>query len=154
MTFSTVFTHIPYEDTARYVVQNRAMTTGQRIKALRKAKGWTQEELSERLGWSKGRISMWEVDQRTPKAKDLPRLAKVLGTTPEYLQFGVERGDDGIDTEALTECIEAIETAARQLDITLGPRELAKAAAYFYADLLAGSTIEEERVKDVIKLLA
>lgn len=41
----------------------------------------TQEELAARLCVDKSTISTWENGKRSPKTKDLPRIAEVLGVS-------------------------------------------------------------------------
>ena len=55
------------------------------IKKLRKKKGLSQEELSERVGVSLQTIRRWEWGATTPNSKLLSKLAGVLDTTPECL---------------------------------------------------------------------
>ena len=43
------------------------MTMGERIKELRKENGMTQTALAEALGITKGTVSTWETDTRTPE---------------------------------------------------------------------------------------
>lgn len=54
------------------------MTTGQRIKAARKAAGMTQKELGDKLGLSFQSIAQWENDLRNPKMETLERIADAL----------------------------------------------------------------------------
>ncbi len=42
------------------------MTTGQKIQALRKGRGLTQEQLAARLGVSRQAVSRWELDETLP----------------------------------------------------------------------------------------
>ncbi len=55
------------------------MTTGQRIKASRKEKGITQEELGNILGVSGSMIAQYETDKRNPKRETLVKIADALG---------------------------------------------------------------------------
>ncbi len=55
------------------------MTTGQRIKAMRKKVGLTQKELGDKLGLSFQAVAQWENDLRTPKQQSLIKIAKALG---------------------------------------------------------------------------
>ncbi len=52
-----------------------------RIQELRKNAGLTQMELATSLGLIQSMISDWERELYLPKARDLPRLAKILGCT-------------------------------------------------------------------------
>ena len=63
------------------------MTVGENIARLRKAKGWTQAELGERLGVSNQAISKWEKGMTMPDIMLLPELAKIFGVTIDEL-FG------------------------------------------------------------------
>ena len=42
------------------------MTTGEKIAALRKEQGMSQEALGEKLGLSRQAVSKWEADQAVP----------------------------------------------------------------------------------------
>lgn len=55
------------------------MTTGERIKNMRKNRGITQEELGNRLGVSGSMIAQYETDKRNPKVETLERIASALG---------------------------------------------------------------------------
>lgn len=59
------------------------------IKKLRKARGWTQTELGEKIGVSKNSISAWEQGKSEPKGESLSKLADLFGCTTDYL-CGVE----------------------------------------------------------------
>jgi len=56
-----------------------------RIKELRKEKGYTQISLAEVLSVSKGTLSMWEMGERTPHHAMLVRLADMFDCTVDYL---------------------------------------------------------------------
>lgn len=55
---------------------------GQRLKDLRKEKGLTQEELSERTDLTKGYVSQLENNISSPSLDTLMDLLEVLGCTP------------------------------------------------------------------------
>ena len=62
------------------------MTTGERIKQLRKEHKLTQEELGRVIGVQKAAIQKYEKGTVTNiKKESLLKLAEVLGTTPEYI---------------------------------------------------------------------
>lgn len=49
------------------------------IKARREAAGLSQVALGEQMGVVQGAITNWENEVSLPRARDLPRLARVLG---------------------------------------------------------------------------
>jgi len=61
---------------------------GQRIKQLRKDKGWTQKELANRVGTSPAQLNKYEAGQNTPPLDKLVLFAEVLTTTADYLIAG------------------------------------------------------------------
>lgn len=63
-------------------------TLGERIAAIRKAEGLTQEELAEKLGVSGQAVSKWENDLTCPDIMLLPRLARLGGITVDELLTG------------------------------------------------------------------
>lgn len=62
------------------------MTTGERIKTLRKEHNLTQEELGKMLGVQKAAIQKYEKGTvKNIKRDSLIKLAQILDTTPEYI---------------------------------------------------------------------
>lgn len=61
---------------------------GKTIAALRKAKGWTQVELAERLNVSDKAISKWESGAGYPEFTMLPQLANLFDVSLDYLMTG------------------------------------------------------------------
>ena len=55
------------------------MTLGQRIQALRKEKGLSQEALGEALGVSRQAVSQWEADASLPELDKLVGLSRLFG---------------------------------------------------------------------------
>jgi transcriptional regulator with XRE-family HTH domain len=75
--------------TERRVASFSVETIGDRIRVLREAREWTQDQLAKRLGVSRASVSQWERGE-TKNIKNLTFLKLVgeLGTTAEYLLFG------------------------------------------------------------------
>ena len=61
------------------------MTLGEKLQKLRKAWGWTQEELSEKVGVSRQSLSKWESDGALPDTANIILLADLFGVTTDYL---------------------------------------------------------------------
>jgi transcriptional regulator with XRE-family HTH domain len=62
------------------------MTLGQKIRELRRSKGWTQKELAENLGMTTAQISRWEQDHVIPRKRNLQDLARAFGTEDETFE--------------------------------------------------------------------
>lgn len=70
-------------------------TIGKRIAALRREKGFKQEELAEMLGVSSQAVSKWENDVSCPDIMMLHPLSEALGITVDELLTG-ERADRAV----------------------------------------------------------
>jgi len=55
------------------------------IREHRERLGITQRELGVRMGVDVSSVTKWETEVALPKARDLPRLAQVLGCTIQDL---------------------------------------------------------------------
>lgn len=65
---------------------------GERIRALRIAKGLSQQELADQLGITKGAVMHWETGRtKNIKNETMLALVQVLGTDQEFLIFGPDR---------------------------------------------------------------
>lgn len=68
------------------------MTVGERIKNLREKKGYTLEELGEKIGVGKSTVRKWENGMIKNMRRDkIQALAEVLGCSPLYI---LGYGDD------------------------------------------------------------
>lgn len=65
-----------------------AHSIGKTIAELRKAKGWTQIELAQKLQVSDKAISKWEKDSGVPSVEFFPLLAKLFNVSIDYLMIG------------------------------------------------------------------
>ena len=72
------------------------MSIGQSIKALRKERGLTQEQLAEAMGLTVGAVSKWESGQTTPDVALLPELADFFDCSLDVL-FDFAPGRMGVE---------------------------------------------------------
>lgn len=56
-----------------------------KIKSLRKARGWTQAELGQKISLSRTGINSWEQGLSMPSPAMLVELAKVFAVSTDYL---------------------------------------------------------------------
>lgn len=71
------------------------MNIADRIQQLRKAKGFSQEELADLVGVSRQAVSKWESEQSLPDLDKLVLLSEIFETTTDYLLKGVEPAGKG-----------------------------------------------------------
>lgn len=67
------------------VVENCMLELNERIRALRKQKGLTQEQLAKRLWVTKSIISAYESGVRYPSLEMLIKLARIFFVSTDYL---------------------------------------------------------------------
>lgn len=81
------------------------MTLGERIKELRKKNGLTQVGLAEKLDVTKGTVSTWETNSRTPNFDTLEQLCDLFQVGMDYL---LGRSDDASPRVMTEEDVEAL----------------------------------------------
>ena len=69
-----------------------------RIREIREAKGWTQEQLAIAMSTTQQTIQRWESERTDVKSNQLKDLSRVLGVTVSYL-LGI---DEGVDDDRLS----------------------------------------------------
>ncbi|SDZ98332.1 helix-turn-helix domain-containing protein [Selenomonas ruminantium] len=60
-------------------------TLAQRLKELREAKGYSQMEVSKKLGIAKATYANWEQARAVPSLEQAPILAHFFGVSADYL---------------------------------------------------------------------
>lgn len=71
------------------------MNISNRIIRLRKQKGWSQEELAEKLDVSRQSVSKWESSASVPDLTRILQMSELFGVTTDYLL----KGDGFVATE-------------------------------------------------------
>ena len=66
------------------------MTFAEKLTELRKQRGWSQEELGERLGVTRQTVSKWELGSTTPEMEKLAAMGELFGITLDELVRGGE----------------------------------------------------------------
>lgn len=74
------------------------MGMGERIKKIRKSKGWSQIKLAEKIGITSGGLSGLEANKRDTSKTTLIKLSEVLEVSADYLLTGKE-GTNEISAE-------------------------------------------------------
>lgn len=66
------------------------MNISDRIQALRKSRGISQEQLADVLGVSRQAVSKWEAEQSSPDLERIVAMAEYFDVTTDYLLRGIE----------------------------------------------------------------
>lgn len=74
-----------YPDTGDMAVDVTYVSFGNRLRAIRKEKGMSQDEFAKLLGTSKQVLSRYEIGQRIPKITQVQEYAKRLNVSADYL---------------------------------------------------------------------
>lgn len=61
------------------------MDLSEKLFKLRKAHGFSQDELADKLGVSRQSISKWESNQSNPELEKVVKLAEIFDTSTDYL---------------------------------------------------------------------
>lgn len=72
-------------------------TTGEFLATLRKAGGYTQQDVAEKLGVSNRTLSSWETDRTAPDLLILPAIADLYGVTVDEILRGEKKADISAD---------------------------------------------------------
>ncbi len=70
------------------------MTFSEKLTELRRQKGWSQEELGDRLGVTRQTVSKWELGSTTPEMEKLVAMSELFGISLDELIVGTERVQD------------------------------------------------------------
>ena len=77
------------------------MDMGERIKKIRKSKGWSQTELAEKIGITSGGLSGLEANKKDASKTTIIKLSEVLEVSADYLLTGKEGTNDISEDERL-----------------------------------------------------
>ncbi len=72
------------------------MNIADRIQYLRKQKGYSQEELADKVGVSRQAVSKWESEQSTPDLEKVIVMSELFEVTTDYILKGIETNENQI----------------------------------------------------------
>lgn len=82
---------------------------GERLKRLRKRKGWTQKELSAKVEIGFSQFNKYEMGLHIPQLEKLIRLAELLDTSLDYLLTGDKNNKSSLHNTRLLKRFQALE---------------------------------------------
>ena len=77
------------------------MDIGGKIMTQRKLRGWSQEELANRLQVSRQSVSKWESGASTPDLDRIVAMSQLFGVSTDYLLTGQSLPDEELTSETL-----------------------------------------------------
>ena len=77
------------------------MTLGEKLKEARKQAGFSQEQLSEKLGVSRSAVAKWETDNGIPDIDNLKAISGLLSVSIDYLLDDGENIDKAVMKEPI-----------------------------------------------------
>lgn len=81
------------------------MTTGEKIRSIRKEKGLTQKALGELLGVTQATVGQYETNANPPKIETLQRIADALGVPVSYLIGEVKNCPRDVSLDQKLACV-------------------------------------------------
>jgi len=91
------------------------MSLGEKIQQLRKAKGFSQEQLADNLNVSRQAISKWETDQSSPDIEKILAISKVFSISTDELLENDVAGNIGESKPQSNEMLKRLINAVRRI---------------------------------------
>lgn len=126
-------------------VRKMTMTIGEKIRAVRLEKGFSQRELQQRSGVERNFISLVENNHRSPSFKTLVRIAEALGVSVGYITDYVEKTQN--DENKQTAKISYVRTLKEILDDFESGPDFLKYTQFFPTPIVNEATLASD-VKD------
>lgn len=117
---------------------------------LRKQRGYSQEDLAEKIGVSRQAVSRWETGDTTPEMALLVKLCDVFGVSADYLlKDGVECEDDIPAIKTKNEEIKQFGQQVAEIRIEKRKMTLFSAAAFLFASFctLIGAALAADEIQ-------
>lgn len=84
----------------------------EKLKTLRKAKGFTQQEVADAIGTTRASVGGYEIGRRTPPLRELQKIAEFYGVGLDY--FGIATTDDVFEIIARAKNVFASENVSKE----------------------------------------
>lgn len=111
------------------------MGIAEHLKNHRKAKGWTQAQLAERLGLSRAQVGSYEEGRAEPKLDTIKAMAQLFACTIDALVSGDARSDQELSGQKLRILTVAVDPEGGRERVTVVPVKAAAGYLGGYGDL-------------------
>lgn len=127
---------------------------GEKILNLRQEKGWSQEELAEKLSVSRQSISKWESGKTLPDSDKIISLSGLFSVTTDFLLMDSESVVLQNVSEAAEEAVQAVEGLESAADIAVTQDNIQLPAEYLSAHATAPVAAPVKKKKLSKKIIA
>ena len=111
----------------------------------------TQEDVAKAMGkTTRGAVGHYFTGRSTPNIKQVIKLAEYLKVSFAWLVAG----DETVDEELLEMCLQLVEEAELQANLTLTEKQKAKSVTYLYKLSKEGQQVTKKNALELIKLYA
>ena len=111
----------------------------------------TQEDVAKAMGkTTRGAVGHYFTGRSTPNIKQVIKLAEFLKVSFAWLVAG----DETVDEELLEMCLQLVEEAELQANLTLTEKQKAKSVTYLYKLSKEGQQVTNKNALELIKLYA
>lgn len=114
----------------------------QQISLLRSRFGWTQQELADKIGYSKQTVSNWETGLKSPRMGAIQKIADLFGVSVGFIIEGDESTPEWADEEDIYDLKDMLEN---NVSMFYGGEELTDEEKQRVNDIL--TTIFWEKIK-------
>ena len=111
------------------------MTLAEHLKNHRKAKGWTQSQLADRLGISRAQVGSYEEGSAEPKLDTLKAMAQLFACSIDSLVLGDTRSPQELSGQKLRILTVAVDAEVGRERVTVVPVKAAAGYLGGYGDL-------------------
>ena len=124
-----------------------------RAKVLMAERRITQLDLVPVLGkTTRGAVGHYLTGRTSPSIQQLQDLASYFDVSLNFLLYGDDQGA-GVNIHKLTQCIKAVTSAAKDLEIDISDDQLAHVAAYLYSDIKSNEEVSAKKAQHLVNMM-
>lgn len=114
----------------------------QQITLLRSRFGWTQQQLADKIGFSKQTISNWETGLKVPRMGAIQKMSDLFGVSMSFIIDGDENTPEWANEEDILDLKDMLEN---NVNMAYGGEELTDEEKQRVRDVLTGIFWEKNK---------
>lgn len=121
------------------------MKFSEKLTELRHSRGWSQEQLGERLGVTRQTVSKWELGSTTPELEKLAMMSDIFGvSTDELIKGEPQEASRPSEPSEPAEAIQDTKPLRSRLHFEYKSRRTVRGLPLVHINFGAGSTLQRE----------